>query len=204
MDVVPGLVETAREHVALMIGLVFVAAALEAMLGFGVVIPGETALVLVGASLGMEPMLMVAIVSGAGGAFVGDHVGFLVGRSIGPRLGRSRVVRRVGTDKWDRACALMRRRGFRVIVVARLLPGVRTFVAAAAGASRLRYACFVVAAAVAAALWSTLWLAGGALAGQAFSYVAVPVPVWVGVAVLIVAVLTVRWLRARRARRDYV
>ena len=63
MDVVPGLVETAREHVALMIGLVFVAAALEAMLGFGVVIPGETALVLVGASLGMEPMLEPAALS---------------------------------------------------------------------------------------------------------------------------------------------
>lgn len=199
IETVAGLIEAVREHMGLIIAVVFVAAALEAVFGLGVIVPGETALVLAGVALGPEPILAVAALAGAAGAFTGDHVGFLVGRKVGPRLAQSRMVRRLGEEKWHRATALMQRRGFWVIVTARLLPGVRTLVAAAAGASPMRYARFVVAAVIASVLWACLWLLGGALVGSAFSHAmdSVALPLLVGVVVVVGLALVVRRMRRR-------
>lgn len=49
-----------------------------------------------------------------------------------------------------------------VVIVARLLPGVRTFVSAAAGASTMRYGRFAASCGIAAVAWATIWVVGGA------------------------------------------
>lgn len=54
-----------------------------------------------------------------------------------------------------------------MIIIARLLPGIRTFVAAAAGAARMSYARFALACGLAAVFWATLWVVGGAIVGNA-------------------------------------
>ncbi|GAB4003513.1 hypothetical protein GCM10029992_45510 [Glycomyces albus] len=82
--------------------------------------------------------------------------------------------------------------------MARLLPGVRTLVAAAAGASRMRYARFASATAVASLVWSLLWVLGGAWLGSALLRLAD------GSAVIVLAVavgLAVGFVVHRRRRR---
>jgi membrane-associated protein len=183
------------------LAFVFVVSTVEAAFGLGALVPAETALVLAAVVLAGSPLLFAAVAAAAAGAFVGDHLGFAIGRRLGPRIAETRAVRRIGVERWHAASGFVERRGIAVIVVARLLPGVRTLIAAAAGASRMRYRRFAVATAVAALAWSLLWVLGGAALGSAFLEFAdrATLPVLIAVAAVLAAVVAVRLVRRRAA-----
>ena len=199
IDLAPVL-EAASAHPAAVILIMSLAAMAEAALGLGPFVPGES-VVLAGA-LGLRHghWLLLAWPAVATGAFLGDHIGYLVGRRTGSALARSRVIRRIGVDRWHRATELLRRHGLPTMIMARLLPGVRTLIAAAAGASGIRYARFALADGLGAVVWAGAWVLGGAAAGKAIGRIGwFAIPVLVGV----VAVLVVRHrLRARRTPAD--
>ena len=77
------------------------------------------------------------------------------------------------------------------MILARLLPGIRTLVAAAAGASAVPYSRFATACGVAALLWAGLWVVGGALIGNALLDV---VERYTLPALIVVAAALVLWL----------
>ncbi|MPV35848.1 DedA family protein [Georgenia subflava] len=192
------LLPAAFGPVLLIVGWLFAFA--ESALGVGMVLPGETVVLLVGAAtIGPEQTVLAAAVV-AVGASAGDHVGFLLGRRHGHRLRDSRPVRRVGTRHWDRATGLLRRRGPAAVVISRLLPVVRTLVPAAAGAADLGYRRFLAASALGAALWAALWVGAGAAAGSALPRVASAFgdAGWVLLAVAGAAVVATLLLRRRR------
>lgn len=167
IDFVRALLEHASEHVALILACVLLFAAVDAALGIGAIVPGETGIVLAAIALAdrVELVILAAIVA-ALGAFIGDHIGFAVGRCLGPRLGDTRLIRRLGTRRWNTARRYVSGQ-FWSVIVARLLPGIRTFVAAAAGASTMRYSRFAAACGTAAVAWATIWVGGGAIVGNA-------------------------------------
>lgn len=168
VDLIHALLNHAGEHVALLLVVVLVCALVDAALGIGAVLPGETAVVFAAVALSDNPWhIAAAVLAAAIGAFGGDHIGFAAGRIFGDRLGQTRLVRRLGRERWDSARQYVARR-FWMLIVARLLPGVRTLVAAAAGSSAMSYARFASACAIAAVLWATIWVVGGALVGNAF------------------------------------
>ncbi|MGI5170225.1 DedA family protein [Spirillospora sp. CA-253888] len=103
--------------------------------------------------------IMRAVVATTLGAFTGDHIGFLAGRVFEPRLGATKLIRRLGQDNWTRAGDDVARR-FWVVIVARLMPEMGALVSAA-GSSLIRYPRF------AAVLWTTLWVVGGAITVRA-------------------------------------
>ncbi|WP_030156200.1 DedA family protein [Glycomyces sp. NRRL B-16210] len=201
LDQLTRFLDAAGEYGPAVLACVFAAAALEAAFGIGALIPAETALVLAAIALAGSPLLIGAVAAAAAGAFTGDHLGFALGRRLGPRLAHTRAVRRIGTDRWHAATGFVERRGIAVIVAARLLPAVRTLIAAAAGASRMRYRRFATATACASLAWALLWILGGAALGTAFLDLAArsTVPVLAAAALLIAAALAVR---ARRRRTD--
>lgn len=161
------MLASGARQVPLLLAGVFLFAVADAALGVGALLPGETAIVLVAVALSGDPFAVAcAVAAAAAGAFAGDHIGFAVGRALGPRLGSTRLVTRLGRHRWDEAREFVSQR-FWAIIVGRLLPGVRTFIAAAAGASPMTYPRFALASAVAAGLWATLWVLGGALLGNA-------------------------------------
>ncbi|MCD0442800.1 VTT domain-containing protein [Glycomyces sp. A-F 0318] len=168
LDQFTQFLDAAAGYGAAVLAFVFVVAAVEAVFGLGALVPAETALVLAALVLAGSPLLFAAVPAAAAGAFIGDHLGFALGRRLGPRIARTRAVRRIGVRRWEEATGFVERRGVGVIVVARLLPGVRTLVAAAAGASRMRYRRFAAATGTAALVWSLLWVLGGAALGTAF------------------------------------
>jgi membrane protein DedA with SNARE-associated domain len=137
----------------------------ESGLGLGTLLPGEAVVVVLGASAA-EPVrfaVMLAVV--ALGVSAGDHVGYGIGRRYGVRLGRTRVVRRLGERHWDRAMAASHRHGATVVFLTRLVPVVRTLAPAAAGASRVPYVRFLPASLAGALLWSAWYVGLGAFAG---------------------------------------
>ncbi|MGO2111363.1 MAG: DedA family protein [Pseudoclavibacter sp.] len=166
-DIIQGLLEQASAHIPLLLGCAVLFAAADSALGIGAIVPGETGLVLVAVALADRPeVVLLAVIAAALGAFIGDHVGFVVGRRLGPRLGETKMIRRLGVDRWDRARDRISG-NWGAVLVARLLPGIRTFVAAAAGASTMSYARFAWVCALAALVWATIWVAGGAIVGRA-------------------------------------
>lgn len=174
----------------------------ESAFGLGFVVPGETAVLTLGAATGSGGELTAAMVTVAVGAFAGDHTGYLIGKRYGSRLRETRVVRRIGPQHWDRATGLLRRHGVLSLIISRLLPAVRTLMPAAAGAAGVSYGRFLAGSLVGAGLWSGLWVGMGAAARATLPQMANTLGTagWIGFAVVVLAVATVLVLR-RRARR---
>jgi len=201
IDLIWTLLDLAGEHATLLLVCIFLFAAIDAALGVGAILPGETGIVLAAMALADSPLhVALAVVAAAAGAFLGDHIGFAVGRKLGPRLGDTRLIKRLGEDRWMTARDFVARQ-FWVVIVARLMPGVRTLVAAAAGASPIRYRRFAAICAVAAVIWATLWVIGGVTLGPVLLHIVgrytIPSLLIAGAAVLAAVIVRGRRARAR-------
>ncbi|MEV6273500.1 DedA family protein [Kribbella sp. NPDC051936] len=143
--------------------------ALEASTFLGLLVPGETAVIIggVAAHTGALPLWAV-MVAAAVGAVVGDQIGFVVGRRHGPALlGRlpGRLRRR---EQIDRTLALIARRGAAAVVLGRWTAAFRALVPGIAGMSRMRRSHFTVANVIGGVAWAVLVAAGGYLAGASY------------------------------------
>ncbi|MEV1293709.1 DedA family protein [Pseudonocardia sp. NPDC049635] len=139
----------------------------ETTLGVGLVLPGET--VLIAAAMAVPDVPSAVLVTGvvALAAMGGDSIGYTIGRRLGPRLRHSRLIRRMGQDKWDDAARTLRRHGSWAVLCARFLPVVRTMTPAAAGASGLPLRRFLPAVVAGAVAWASLHVAAGYLLREA-------------------------------------
>jgi len=141
----------------------------ESGLGLGMIVPGETIVVILAATVdGTAAIITLAIVVTIG-ASLGDHVGYLLGRRFGDRIRESRAVARLGRRHFDRATHLLHTHGGRAVFLTRLLPVVRTLTPAAAGASNLEYRRFLPASLAGSALWAVAYVGGGSMAASVSS-----------------------------------
>lgn len=179
----------------------FAFAFMESGLGLGAVIPGEVAISGLATRLdGLVPLIVLGVFV-AFGATTADHLGLFIGRSGGSRMRESRLIRRVGIDRWDRASGLIQRHGFWAVLVSRLLPVVRTVMPVVAGAAAIRYRSFIAASVIGAIAWSTVWVGAGA--GIAASGILDDPRLVAGAVLLVVIAFAARFvLRRRRARRE--
>ncbi|NYH77492.1 membrane protein DedA with SNARE-associated domain [Actinopolyspora biskrensis] len=143
----------------------------ECTLGVGLLVPGDSALFLAGAtaSTPFRFVLMTAVVAGC--AAGGDLIGYGLGHRFGPRMRETRLIARLGHRHWDRAAEMLRRHGGGAVFTARFLPLVRTLAPAAAGASGLPLSRFLPASLLGAVCWSTLHIGLGSVAGASATYV---------------------------------
>jgi len=140
----------------------FLLAFAESGLGLGAIIPGEVAISSLATGADGTAPLLVLGVAVAIGATSGDHLGLIIGRHGGVRLRESRIMRRIGPARWDRAADLVQQHGFWAVLASRLLPFVRTVMPAVAGAAGLRYRSFLAASVLGAVAWSAVWVGAGA------------------------------------------
>src|SRR4051812_24960869 len=138
--------------------------------GFFPAIPSETLVVTAGvfaASIG-SPNLYVVIVVAALGAFVGDHLSYLLGRGAGGRM-LDRIkpgTKRHAAVLWARRA--LADRGGLVLIVARYIPGGRTAVTLTMGSVRYPLRRFTPYAALAAVSWGLYCSLVGYIGGKAF------------------------------------
>ena len=141
-------------------GLALLAAIVFAETGLlvGFFLPGDSLLFIAGflssaAGGHILPPLPVTVFVVFFFAALGDQVGYMIGRRIGPSL-FSRPERRLfNPANALRAKDFFERRGPRSIVLARFVPIVRTFVPVVAGVGEMRYRTFVTYNVIGAALW---------------------------------------------------
>ncbi|MDU0294409.1 DedA family protein [Saccharothrix longispora] len=172
----------------------------ECTLGVGFIAPGESALLLAATTVTSVSRFLVMWLVVSVCAVAGDSIGYFLGRRYGDRLRESRIVRRIGQEHWDKAGALLRKRGAWAVFVARFMPVVRTLVPASAGASKLEYRRFLPASIAGAVCWSALHIGIGSAAGASAKYIESVFngAMWglMGVAVLVGAVVVLRRRRA--------
>jgi membrane-associated protein len=135
-------------------------------------------------------------------AFVGDQVGYYIGRKAGPRI-FCRPDSRIFKQQYvDQTYAYFDRYGGRTIIVARFVPFVRTFAPVAAGVGRMRYRTFVSYNVIGALLWAVGVTVLGYFLGQvAFVKDNIEAILVAIVGVSLVPVV-IELLRARSSRRD--
>lgn len=176
-------------------------AALE-VLGLGPLLPGEVAVLLLGASFDDVVLAVVLVLAVTVGASAGDHVLYALGRRWGPGLRERRIVQRLGVARWDAAVAVVERRGPTAIVATRLVPIVRTLTPLAAGTARVPQVRFTVASLVGSLTWALVWGGSGFLLSSSIAAAqqALGNVTWVvagGVAAVVAVVVVVRTLRRR-------
>ncbi len=152
----------------------------------GIPMPGETILVSAAVVAGTKHALDIrwVVAAAAGGAIVGDNIGFWVGRSIGePLLEKWGYV--VGIDARRRMLGryLFARYGGSIVFFGRFVALLRAFAAVLAGVNELAFGRFFVFNAAGGIVWATAFGLGGYLLGTAIHRIAGPI----GWAILLLA-----------------
>ena len=146
------------------------------------------------------PGLPVVVVCLAVAAILGDQVGYLFGRKVGPTVFNRPDSRLFKQENVGKAHEFFEKHGPKSIVLARFVPIVRTFTPIVAGVGAMRYRTFVTYNIVGAMLWAVgLTLLGHFLGEIDFIRQHIELAI---IAVVLVSLLPlgIEFLRSRRAR----
>jgi membrane protein DedA with SNARE-associated domain len=173
--------------------IVGVGAMLENSVGVGLLVPGETVVLLGGfyAARGHLIAPLVALIAAAG-QVTGDLVGYLMGRRVGRRIlerpGRLLLPRRAVVAA-ERYAA---RHGRNTLILGRLVVGIRTVLPLLAGAGGMPMRTFVRYDVIGATLWAGIHTTLGYLIGSGYPFVRRYVGL-VGVVALLALAIALGW-----------
>ena len=142
--------------------------------------------------------LLIAMAFLTAAAFLGNVVGYEIGRKIGPPLYErdGRIIKR---KYFDQTTAFFDRHGNKALVIGRFVPFVRTYITVVAGVTRMDRARFFLWSLVGAVLWVLSITLLGYFLGDAFPSLGESIDklVIVIVAFSLIPIL-VEWWRHRR------
>lgn len=178
------------------------------------ILPGDTLLVSVGIFIaapagtrshldivGHDPVisLLVALAAFSAASFLGNVVGYEIGRLVGPPLAH-RDGRILKKKYFDETTEFFDRHGPAALVVGRFVAFVRTYVTVVAGIARMERHKFMTWSAVGAVLWVCSITLLGYLLGNTFPWMASKVDmVILLMVVLSLAPVIWEWWRRKRA-----
>ena len=134
------------------------------------ILPGDSLLFAIGLFIATDKLpisLWLALILLFAAAFLGNVVGYEIGRAVGPAIYRhdGRIIKR---KYWDQTHDFFEKHGNKALVIGRFVPIVRTFVTVVAGIGRMERRRFFFWSAVGAALWVLIVTLLGYFLGQAF------------------------------------
>ncbi|MBX7266043.1 VTT domain-containing protein [Micromonospora sp. Llam7] len=154
------LAQVGELPVALLMAALGVIMLFDAVPLFGVLVPGDVA-VLAAVAVGGPVTGLATFVAVVTGCLAGWSLSFLVGRRWGDRLRHSRFGGWVGEARWVAAEGILRRDGGRLVLVAPFLPVFNALLPLAAGGLHMSYRRFLGFATLGAAAWAGLYLTVG-------------------------------------------
>ena len=178
----------------------------ECGLLLGFFLPGDSLLFTVGLFVGgstgfaiHQPLWLCCLVLTVA-AFLGNVVGYEIGRVSGPAIFRRPDSRLFKREHVDRTVAFFDRHGSRAIVLARFVPVIRTFITVTAGIGRMDRRRYLTYSGIGALLWATGVTVLGRLLGT-IAFVRAHIELMlILVVVLSVIPIGVEYLRNRRGR----
>lgn len=141
---------------------------LETSVLIGLVVPGDTIVIIAGTAVATPLEGVVLVIAVVVGALVGESIGYGLGRFLGPRIRHSRLGQRIGEDNWERSERYLRRRGGPAIFVSRFLPVLHSLVPLTVGMSGYPYRRFLAWTVPACIIWSTLYVTVAAVAAGTY------------------------------------
>ena len=188
--------------------LVGMAAFLETGAFVGLVLPGETVVILGGAVAGQgETSIVLTIGVVWAAALAGDSVSFLLGQ----RLGREFILRhgpklRITHERFSRVEKYFARHGGKTIVIGRFIGLVRALAPFSAGSSGMRYSHYLPFSVLGTGLWAASFALIGYFASQSLNAAAHAAGqgtllFGIVVAVVLAVVLAVRFFRKPENRK---
>ena len=175
----------------------------ETTIGLGFIAPGESGLLVAATSVRsvQDFIVLWAVVTVCAG--IGDSIGYAIGRRFGPKLRETKLIQKYGTDAWDKATDILRRRGAWAVFFARFLPVVRTLTPAAAGTSQLPFRKFLPAVVAGTICWSAAHISIGAALGEAARRIEDALStggaIIVGIGAIVLVIAFIRFKRKRAA-----
>lgn len=172
----------------------------ESGLLIGFFLPGDSLLFTTGLLVTADVIkqeLWLVCVGVAVAAIVGDQVGYLFGRKVGPALFKRPDSKLFKQENVEKAHEFFEKHGPKSLVLARFVPIVRTFTPIIAGVSRMNYRSFIIFNIVGGVLWGTgVTLLGAALGKVDFVHKHIEL-ILVGIVLLSVIPIVIEFLRAR-------
>jgi membrane protein DedA with SNARE-associated domain len=133
------------------------------------VVPGETMVIIGGVAAGQgEQSLLLVIVAGASGAFLGDNTAYMIGSGLSGFIERRAAKRAKWQARLDWAAQQIRARGGMLLITARFIPGGRSVLTISSGITHQPRAWFMGWIALAAVIWATYAAGLGYFGGKAF------------------------------------
>lgn len=177
----------------------------ESGLFFGFFLPGDSLLFTTGLLVATDqylhyPLWLVCVLVVIA-AVLGDQVGYMFGRKVGPALFKRPDSRFFKQENLEKAHDFFEKHGPKSLVLARFVPIVRTFTPIVAGVSGMSYRSFVVFNVIGGVVWGAgVTLLGAALGQVQFVHDHIEM-ILVGIVVLSVLPIVFEYLRARRQSR---
>jgi membrane protein DedA with SNARE-associated domain/membrane-associated phospholipid phosphatase len=211
IDLQQALKDIAEKLGALTYVLVGAAAFLETGAFVGLVLPGETIVILGGAVAGQgETSIVLTIGVIWGAAFLGDSTSFWLGR----RLGRGFILRhgpkvRITHERFARVEDYFARHGGKTILIGRFIGLVRALAPFTAGSSGMRYSYYLPFCILGTGLWAAAFALIGYFASQSLDAAAHAAGegtflFGIAVATVVAIVVAVRFLRRPENRARLV
>lgn len=138
-------------------------AAVEMTFLLGLLVPGESVVMLAGSLPDGPAGFALAVAVGTGGALLGQIGGYAVGRVLGARLRETRLGRRIGAERWQRAEVYLRDNGASALVAVRFVAVIHAVVPIVAGTVKMPFGRFVGWSALGTMLWVGAFAGVGAL-----------------------------------------
>jgi membrane-associated protein len=142
--------------------------AVEMTFLLGLLVPGES-VVMLAASLHGPAGFALAVGAGTVGGLAGQTLGYAVGRVFGARLRDTRLGRRIGPERFDRAEEYLRDRGAPALVAVRFVAVIHAVVPIVAGVARMPFGRFLGWSALGTLLWVGTFASVGAATASADS-----------------------------------
>ncbi|MGW4943440.1 DedA family protein [Actinoplanes sp. NPDC004185] len=146
----------------------YLSAAVEMTFLLGLLVPGES-VVMLSASLHGPGGFALAVAAGTAGALTGQICGYAIGRVFGTRLRTTRLGRRIGAERFDRAEDYLRERGAPALVAVRFVAVIHAVVPIVAGVARMPFGRFLGWSALGTVLWVGTFAGVGAATASADS-----------------------------------
>jgi len=172
----------------------------ESTVGVGFFIPGQGAMMIAAAAVSSVSGFLALWVVATVGALAGNVIGFEFGRRVGPALRETKLIRKHAAGGWDKAVALLERRGRWAVFLGRLTPTglVNSVMPVVAGAARMSYGTFLPPVVVGAACSTGLLLLVGVGIAAGLKHVSDIVLIVVGLGLVLVATLVILKRRKKK------
>ena len=167
---------------------------LETSVLVGLVIPGDTVVLVAATGVGSTPEFIALIIAIFVGALIGETIGFFLGSTFGPAIQHSKLGKLLGHKNWVAAEKFLDHRGGWAVFVSRFLPVLHSLVPLTAGIIGMRYWRFIAWTAPACIIWSTLYVTVGHTVALSYSALSESLKfagyIIVGVILLFIVIMT--------------